>query len=61
MAEKKYSSKASEKVEKTIKEMKAGTLTIGRSKKKVTSIKQAVAIGIDEARKKGLKVPKKKD
>jgi hypothetical protein len=61
MADKKYSSKASEKVEKTIKEMKAGKLTIGRSKKKVTSIKQAVAIGIDEARKKGLKVPKKKD
>ena len=60
MADKKYSSKASEKVEKTIKEMKAGKLTIGRSKKKVTSIKQAVAIGIDEARKKGLKVPKKK-
>lgn len=60
MAEKKYSSKASEKVEKTIKEMKSGKLTIGRSKKKVTSIKQAIAIGIDEARKKGLKVPKKK-
>jgi hypothetical protein len=60
MAEKKYSSKASEKVEKTIKEMKAGKLTIGRSKKKVTSIKQAVAIGIDEARRKGLKVPKEK-
>jgi hypothetical protein len=60
MADKKYSSKASEKVEKTIKEMKAGKLTIGRSNKKVTSIKQAVAIGIDEARKKGLKVPKKK-
>lgn len=60
MADKKYSSKASEKVEKTIKEMKAGKLTIGKSHKKVTSIKQAVAIGIDEARKKGLKVPKKK-
>lgn len=60
MADKKYSSKASEKVEKTIKEMKAGKLTIGKSHKKVSSIKQAVAIGIEEARKKGLEVPKKK-
>lgn len=60
MTDKKYSSKASEKVEKTIKEMEAGKLTIGKSHKKVSSIKQAVAIGIEEARKKGLKVPKKK-
>jgi len=59
MAGKKYSSKASEKVEQTIKEMKAGKLTIGRSHKKVTNTKQAVAIALDEARKKGLKVPKK--
>lgn len=60
MAHKKYSSKASEKVEKTIKEMKAGTLKIGKSGKKVTSTKQAVAIALDKAREEGLKVPKKK-
>ena len=60
MADKKYSSKASEKVEKTIKEMKAGKLKIGRSGKKVTSTKQAVAIALDKAREEGLKVPKKK-
>jgi hypothetical protein len=57
---KKYSSKASEKVEKTIKEMKAGTLKMGASGKKVTSRKQAVAIGLDKARREGAKVPKKK-
>ena len=57
---KKYSSKASDKVEKTIHEMKEGKLHIGKSKKKVTSTKQAVAIALDKARKEGLKVPKEK-
>lgn len=55
----KYGEKAQEKVHKTMKELKAGTLRSG-SGKKVTSRKQAVAIGLSEARKKGAKVPKKK-
>jgi len=55
----KYSEKASDKVEKTMHEMKEGTLKSG-SGKKVTSRKQAVAIGLSEARKEGAKVPKKK-
>jgi hypothetical protein len=55
----KYSEKASEKVEKTMHELKEGTLKSG-SGKKVTSKKQAVAIGLSEARKEGAKVPKKK-
>jgi hypothetical protein len=55
----KYSEKAGEKVEKTMHEMKEGTLKSG-SGKKVTSRKQAVAIGLSEARKEGAKVPKKK-
>jgi len=55
----KYSKKASEKVEKTMHEMKEGKLKSG-SGKKVTSKKQAVAIGLSEARKEGAKVPKKK-
>lgn len=55
----KYSPKASKKVEKTMHEMKEGTLKSG-SGKKVTSKKQAVAIGLSEARKEGTKVPKKK-
>jgi hypothetical protein len=55
----KYSEKAGEKVEKTMHEMKEGTLKSG-SGKKVTSKKQAVAIGLSEARKEGAKVPKKK-
>lgn len=55
----KYSAKASEKVEKTMHEMKEGKLKSG-SGKKVTSKKQAVAIGLSEARKAGAKVPKKK-
>ncbi|MDQ1149538.1 hypothetical protein QE382_001522 [Sphingobacterium zeae] len=55
----KYSEKASEKVEKTMHEMKEGKLKSG-SGKKVTSKKQAVAIGLSEARKEGTKVPKKK-
>jgi len=54
----KYSKKASEKVEKVMHEKKAGTLRSG-SGKKVTSRKQAIAIGLSEARKEGAKVPKK--
>jgi hypothetical protein len=55
----KYSEKAGEKVEKTMHEMKDGKLKSG-SGKKVTSKKQAIAIGLSEARKEGAKVPKKK-
>ncbi|MDR6944994.1 DUF6496 domain-containing protein [Mucilaginibacter pocheonensis] len=55
----KYSKKAGDKVEKTMHEMKEGKLKSG-SGKKVTSKKQAVAIGLSEARKEGAKVPKKK-
>ena len=55
----KYSEKAGEKVEKTMHEMKEGKLKSG-SGKKVTSKKQAVAIGLSEARKEGAKVPKTK-
>ncbi|MGZ3756858.1 MAG: DUF6496 domain-containing protein [Mucilaginibacter sp.] len=54
----KYSEKAGEKVEKTMHEMKAGTLK-GGSGKKVTSKKQAIAIGLSEARAAGARVPKK--
>ncbi len=54
----KYSKKAGEKVEKVMHEKKAGTLRTG-SGKKVTSDKQAIAIGLSEARKEGAKVPKK--
>jgi hypothetical protein len=52
-------SKSSQKVEKAMHEKKAGTLRSG-SGKKVTSRKQAIAIGLSEARKEGAKVPKKK-
>ncbi|MEO6080228.1 MAG: DUF6496 domain-containing protein [Steroidobacteraceae bacterium] len=55
----KYSKKASSKVERAMHEKKAGTLRSG-SGKKVTSRKQAIAIGLSEARKEGAKVPKKK-
>ncbi|WP_162836346.1 DUF6496 domain-containing protein [Pedobacter lusitanus] len=55
----KYSKKASEKVEATLHEMKKGKLKSG-SGQKVTSKKQAVAIGLSEARKAGAKVPQKK-
>jgi hypothetical protein len=51
---------ASRKVEKTMHEMKRGRLRSGRSGKKVTSRKQAIAIGLDQARRAGAKVPKKK-
>jgi hypothetical protein len=56
----KYSKGAGEKVERAMHEKKEGTLKSGRSGKKVTSRKQAIAIGLSEARKKGAKVPKKK-
>lgn len=55
----KYSKKAGEKVEEVMHEMKEGKLKTG-SGKKVTSQKQAVAIGLSEAKKEGAKVPKKK-
>lgn len=55
----KYSRKASKKVEQVMREKKRGTLRSG-SGKKVTSRKQAIAIGLSEARKAGAKVPKKK-
>jgi hypothetical protein len=57
---KKYGAKAQEEVKKAMEEYKKGRLTIGKSKKKVKKINQAVAIGLDKARKKGSKVPKKK-
>ncbi len=56
----KYSKKAGEKVERAIKEMKKGKLRSGRSGKKVTNPKQAIAIGLSEAREEGAKVPYKK-
>jgi len=56
----KYSEKAQDKVHKALHEEKEGTLKSG-SGKKVTSKKQAIAIGLSEARKSGAKVPKKKD
>jgi Family of unknown function (DUF6496) len=51
---------ANRKVKKAMHEMKRGTLRSGRSKKKVTSRQQAVAIGLSEARAAGAKIPKKK-
>jgi hypothetical protein len=55
----KYSKKASADVERVMKKRKAGTLKSGRSGRKVTSRKQAIAIGLSEARREGAKVPKK--
>ncbi len=55
----KYSKKAGEKVERAMHEMKEGELTSGRSGKKVTDPKQAIAIGLSEARDAGAKVPRK--
>ena len=54
-----YGKKAGKKVERAMHEMKEGSLKSGRSGKKVTSKKQAIAIGLSEARKEGGKVPKK--
>ena len=56
----KYSKKASKKVERAMHELKRGTLRSGRSNKKVKSRKQAIAIGLSEARKAGAKVPAKR-
>jgi hypothetical protein len=56
----KESKKTSDTVEKAVHKQKQGTLTSGKSGKKVTSRKQAIAIGLSEAREKGAKVPKKK-
>jgi hypothetical protein len=56
----KYGPAASKQVETEMQEMHKGTLKSGRSGKKVTNPKQAIAIGLSEARKKGAKVPAKK-
>jgi hypothetical protein len=55
-----YGKKAGAKVKRAMHERKAGTLKSGRSGKKVKSRKQAIAIGLSEARKEGAKVPRKK-
>lgn len=55
----KYGKKAAAKVEKVMHERKLGTLRSGSSGKKVTSRKQAIAIGLAEARRAGAKVPRK--
>jgi hypothetical protein len=56
----KYGKKAGKKVERAMRERKRGTLRSGRSGKKVTSRKQAIAIGLSEARRAGGKVPRKR-
>jgi hypothetical protein len=56
----KYSKKASRKVARAMHERKRGQLRSGRSGKKVTSRKQAIAIGLSEARRSGAKVPAKR-
>lgn len=56
----KYGRKASQKVRKAMHERKRGSLKSGRSGKKVTSRKQAIAIGLSEARRAGAKVPPRK-
>ena len=56
----KYSQGASKSVKRAMTRRKRGTLKSGRSGKKVKSRKQAIAIGLSKARKKGKKVPKKK-
>jgi hypothetical protein len=55
-----YGKKASQKVEKAMHERKKGTLKSGRSGKKVKSRKQAIAIGLAQARREGGKVPRKR-
>jgi hypothetical protein len=55
-----YGKKAQSKVKKAMEERKQGTLKSGRPGKKVTSRKQAIAIGLSEARKAGAKVPRRK-
>jgi uncharacterized protein DUF6496 len=56
----KYGRKASQKVEKAMHERKRGTLKSGGSGRKVTSRKQAIAIGLSEARREGGKVPRQR-
>ena len=56
----KYGKKASQKVKQAMRERKRGTLRSGRSGKRVTSRKQAIAIGLSQARRAGGKVPRKK-
>ena len=56
----KYGAKAQKKVERAMHERKRGKLRSGRSGKKVKSRKQAIAIGLSEARRAGAKVPKKR-
>jgi hypothetical protein len=56
----KYGKKAQDKVEKTMHERKKGTLKSGRSGKQVKNRKQAIAIGLSQARREGAKVPPKK-
>jgi len=56
----KYGRKASQKVGKAMRERKRGTLRSGRSGKKVTSRKQAIAIGLSQARKAGGKLPRRR-
>jgi hypothetical protein len=57
VARNRYGRKAAEKVERAMHERKRGTLRSGRSGKRVTSRKQAIAIGLSEARRAGGKVP----
>ena len=59
-AKKKYGAGASQSVEREMKAMKQGKLRSGGSGRKVTDPKQAIAIGLSEARRKGAKVPAKK-
>jgi len=59
-SKRRYGKKASKKVERAMRERKQGTLRSGRSGKKVKSRKQAIAIGLSEAREAGAKVPKKR-
>ena len=56
----KYGAKAQRKVKRAMHERKVGTLRSGRSGKKVTSRKQAIAIGLSEARREGGKVPRRR-
>lgn len=58
MTERKYGPKTQKKVEKTLHEFKEGDLKIGTSNKKVKSRKQAIAIGLSQARKEGDKAPR---
>jgi len=54
-----YGKKAAQKVRQAMRERKRGTLRSGRSRKKVTSREQAIAIGLSQARRAGAKVPAK--